>query len=174
MKTNQRRVNLAVGAIAGGLLAVAFLPTAVAFADDYDLAPDTSTFVPTQVEGYPPLINEVTGTEQWGPVDLTSNLPLGPTIDGVDTETTIGSFTNDDFLLTGVGLELTYQGNTVVFPNEMQIDLANFGGGFGNEWIDIPSGADAGTADLLITPFGDFPLLGSSFFSELATVLAGF
>ena len=30
MKTNQRRVTLAVGAIAGGLLAVAFLPTAVA------------------------------------------------------------------------------------------------------------------------------------------------
>jgi hypothetical protein len=60
-----------------------------------------------------------------------------------------------------------------VFPTDTQIDLANFGGGWENEWIDIPSGPDAGTADLLITPFGDVPLCGSVF-SELATVLAAF
>jgi hypothetical protein len=60
-----------------------------------------------------------------------------------------------------------------VFPTDTQIDLANFGGGWENEWIDIPSGSDAGTADLLITPFGDVPLFGSVF-SELASVLALF
>jgi hypothetical protein len=174
MKTDQRRVTLAVGAIAGGLLAAALLPTAIAFADDYDVVPITDTFVPTQVDGYPPLDNVVTGTEQWTPYDLTSHSPIGVTIGGVDTETTIGSSTNDDFLQTGTGLTLSYGANDVVLPIDTQIDLANFGGGFGNEWIDLPSGPDAGTADLLITPFGDFPLFGSSFFSELATVLAGF
>ena len=173
MKTNQRRVTLTLGAIAGGLLAAALLPTAVAFADDYDLVPDTSTFVPTQVEGYPPLENVVTGTEQWTPFDLTSNLATGVLLSGVDTETTIGSFTNDDFLQTGVGLTLSFGANEVVLPTDTQIDLANFGGGFGNEWIDVPSGLDAGTADLLITPFGDVPLFGS-FFSDLAAVGTGF
>jgi hypothetical protein len=45
-----------------------------------------------------------------------------------------------------------------------QLDLANFGGGFENEWIDVPgSGTGYGISDLLITPFGDLPLLGSFF-----------
>jgi hypothetical protein len=172
MNINQRRVTLTVGAVAGGLLAAAFLPMAVAFADDFDVTPETGTFVPTQVEGYPPLDNVVTGTEQWTPYDLTSQLPLGVTINGVDTDTTIGSFTNDDFLETQP-LTLVNGANSVVFSTDTQIDLANFGGGFENEWIDISSGPDAGTADLLITPFGDIPLFGS-FFSDLAAVGTGF
>jgi hypothetical protein len=51
-----------------------------------------------------------------------------------------------------------------------QIDIANFGLGFENEWLDIPSGPDAGISDLLITPFGDFELLGSAF-SDVSTAL---
>jgi hypothetical protein len=65
MSNNQRRrVVLTLGAAAGGLLAAAFLPMAVAFADEYDFVPDTSTLDIAQVEGYPPLVNEVTGTEE--------------------------------------------------------------------------------------------------------------
>lgn len=175
MKSTQRRVTLTLGAVAGGLLAAAFLPVAVAYADDFDVVPVTNTFVPTQVEGYPPLINEVTGTEAWTPNDLTTHLPIGVDINGVDTETTIGSFTNDDFLQTQPNLtfvNIATQG-VFVFSTDTQIDLANFGGGFGNEWIDIPSGPDAGIADLLITPFGDVPLFGSVF-ADLAAVVTGF
>jgi hypothetical protein len=51
MKSNQRRITLTLGAVAGGLLAAAFLPTAVAFADEFDFTPDTTTFDPTR---YPP------------------------------------------------------------------------------------------------------------------------
>jgi hypothetical protein len=52
MGNNQRRrVVLTLGATAGGLLAAAFLPTAVAFADEFDFTPDTTTFDPTR---YPP------------------------------------------------------------------------------------------------------------------------
>jgi hypothetical protein len=168
MKTNQRRVSLTLGAVAGGLLAAAFLPMAVAFADQYDFTPDPTTFVPTQVEGYPPLINEVTGTEDWGINDLTTNSTAQFGADdftGTDTETTIGSFTNNDYL-TGTALiagSFIMQGGT-------QVDVANFGGGWENEWIDVPGGTDPGISDLLITPFGDFQLLGS-FFSDLATGL---
>jgi hypothetical protein len=71
MKTNQRRVTLTVGAVAGGLPAAGFLPMVVAFADQYDFTPDPATFGPTQGEGYPPLINEVTGAEDWNIHDAT-------------------------------------------------------------------------------------------------------
>lgn len=161
-----------LGAVAGGLLAAAFLPMAVALADEYDLTPATTTFDPTQVEGYPPLINEVTGTEDFNIYDLTSKgVDLGDEFQGVDTQTTIGSFTNDDFLDTGLGITFVSGSNSVYVPTDTQVDVANFGGGFENEWIDIPSGTDSGTSDLLITPFGDFSLFGS-FFSDFSAVFS--
>jgi hypothetical protein len=170
MKNNERRVPLTLGAIAGGLLTAALLPMAVAFADEYDFTPDTASLDVTQVEGYPPLINEVTGTEDWNLADITtSGVPFHDALAGTDTETTIGSFTNDDYLTSST---LTVSGGPVDFfvPIGTQIDLANFGLGFENEWMDIPSGADAGTSDLFITPFGDFALFGTGF-SDLATAL---
>jgi hypothetical protein len=168
MTTNQRRM-FTIGAVTGGLLTAALLPMAVAFADNFDFTPDITTFAPTQVEGYPPLINEVTGAEQWKFFDLNSNTSLPVNIDGTDTETTIGSFTNDDFLKVA-SLTVTTSSGTIELPAGSEIDLANFGLGFGNEWLDIPSGPDAGISDLLITPFGDFTLFGSGF-AELSAAL---
>jgi hypothetical protein len=171
MKDNQRPIMFTLGAVAGGLLAAAFLPMAVAVADQYDFTPDTTSFDPTQVEGYPPLINEVTGTEAFSVYDLTSNeVALGDLFHGVDTQTTIGSFTNDDFLGTAPGVTIVNGSNAVDIPTHIQIDLANFGGGFENELIDIPAGGtDSGMSDVLVTPFGDFSLFGT-FFSDFATV----
>ncbi len=60
---------------------------------------------------------------------------------GVDTHTVFGSFTNDDFA-----------------AGPATLDLTNFGGGWENEWID--NSAPGTTADLLITPFGNFELFG--------------
>jgi hypothetical protein len=163
MNTNQRRAMLTFGAIAGGLLAAAFLPAAVAFADNYDFTPDITTFAPTQVEGYPPLINEVTGAENWNIFDLTTNsVRYADILDGTDTETTIGSFTNDDYL-ANLGLIVVGSSDSFLLSAGSQIDIANFGLGFENEWMDIPSGSDAGISDVFITPFGDFDLLGSGF-----------
>ena len=168
MRTDQRRATLTLGAVAGGLLAAALLPMAVAFADDFDFTPNITTFVPTQVEGYPPLIDEVTGTENWNFSDVTSGTVLvTDAFDGKDTETTIGSFTNNDYLTTS---SFTVLGTTTDFgaPSGTQIDVADFGLGFENEWMDIPSGSDAGISDLLVTPFGDYALFGTGF-AELAT-----
>jgi hypothetical protein len=160
MKSNQRRIRLTLGGVAGGLLAAAFLPMAVAFADEFAFTPDPTTLDLTQVEGYPPLINEVTGTEQWNIIDLTTNSQkFADVLNGVDTQTTIGSFTNDDFLVNPPALV----GSDIV-QSHSQIDLANFGAGFENEWIDIPGNqTGSGISDLLITPFGDFQLLGTLF-----------
>ena len=169
MRNNQRRTALTVGVVAGGLLGAAFLPMAVAVADQYDFTPDIGSFDPKQVEGYPPLINEVTGTESWQNFDLTTNAQVIGTLNGTDTETTIGSFTNDDYL-TDSSLFVTNGTVSVAIPVGTQIDLADFGGGWENEWIDIPSaGTDPGASDLLITPFGDFALFGS-FFSDFSSV----
>jgi hypothetical protein len=157
-----------VSAVTGGLLAAAFLPMAVAVADDFDFTPDITTFVPKQVEGYPPLIDEVTGAESWSLSDITTNTVVSTDdFDGTDTQTTIGSFTNDDYLASS---GLTVLGMTQNFsaPAGTQIDLANFGLGYENEWLDIPSGPDSGISDLFITPFGDFELFGTGF-ADLAT-----
>jgi hypothetical protein len=169
---NQRRITRVLGVAAGGLLA-AVLPMAVASADEFDFSPDTASFDPSQVEGYPPLINEVTGTEQWGLVDLTTNsVKFAEILSGTDTETTIGSFTNDDYLTSSIFAVLPTTGPEFQLPDGTQIDVANYGLGFENEWIDIPSGGtDPGVSDLLVTPFGDFALVGSAF-ADLATALS--
>jgi hypothetical protein len=144
-----RRLGLVVGAAAGGLILAALLPIAVAFADIDGYVPDPSTFDPTQVTGFPPFTPEVQiGQEHWNLYDFTTNTVLVPDQGvGVDTYTVFGSFSNDDFS----------NGNAM-------IDLANFGGGWENEWVDlIGIGAHPGISDLLITPFGDFPLFGTAF-----------
>jgi hypothetical protein len=176
MRNNQRRVTLTLGAAVGGLLAAGFLPVAVAFADQYNFTPDITTFVPTQVEGYPPLINEVTGTEDWSLFDASTSTVKFPDVFalGTDTETTIGSFTNNDFLTgdTDFIFNSTTSAPDVAIPNGSQFDIADFGGGFENEWVDVSGtgSPDSGVSDLLITPFGDFPLLGS-LFADLAAAI---
>ena len=68
-------------------------------------------------------------------------------LDGVDTETVFVSSTNEAF---------SY--------GDFTIDLANFGGGWAKEWINLPgTGVGNGISDLLITPLGDFPLMGTFF-----------
>jgi hypothetical protein len=170
MNTNQHRMTLSLGAVTGGLLAAAFLPMAIAVADEYDLTPDTSTFDPTtNVTGFPPLYSEVTGTESWSFTDLTTNsVQVADVFSGSDKETAIGSFTKNDFSGASGIIE---NPSFAVGGVGLHIDLANFGGGYENELVDVPSGADgAGLSDLLITPVGDFSLFGS-FFTDVSTQL---
>ena len=56
---NPRRISLALGAAAAGLLTAGFLPMAVASADEGIGVPDPNTFDPTQVTGDPPYSPEV-------------------------------------------------------------------------------------------------------------------
>lgn len=161
-----RRRALTTAVLAVSLPAAAYLTMTAASADDYEFTPDTTTFVPTQLEGYPPLINVVTGTEDFNWVDTTNSLNTATDFfKGVDTETTMGSFTNDDFLDTGLGVTFVDSSGATKLdiPTDTQFDLAYFGGGWANEWVSIPTGIDAGTSDWLITPFGDVSLFGPLF-----------
>jgi hypothetical protein len=145
---NPRRISLALGAAAGGLLAAGLLTMATmaaASADQQDFVPDPFTFQPSQVTGDPPYTPEVVmGTESWSLFDLTTNQVLQKDFAiGVDTHTVFGSFVNDDFADSGVAT----------------VDLTSFGGGWANEWINDPIGG-VQAADLLLTPFGNFELFG--------------
>jgi hypothetical protein len=168
MSKNRRLAVLS--ALTGGLLAALFLPMDVSAADEYDFTPGI-IFSVDSVEGYPPLDNEFTSSDtDMDLFDLTQNTKTILSINGSDTETQIGSFTNDDFLNKADG---SFGPSDFEVPAGTQIDLANFGGGFENEWIDIPAnGTDPGVSDLFITPFGDFPLMGT-FFADLSTAYPG-
>jgi hypothetical protein len=150
--TRHPYVLASAAAVCAGLIAGA--PLASGDADIY--SPLTSTFSPTVAEGYPPLVQILQGTETWG----LDNQPTGIAVlalYGTDTQTTVGSFTNDDFLETDSQLTLNPGGAGIPLPDEgSQIDLANFGGGYENEWINsVDSFGHSSVSDTFVTPFGD-------------------
>jgi hypothetical protein len=156
-----------LGAAAGGLLAIAFLPMAVALADEgvvFDSA-DGTYFVTDSPGPYPPTLLDSgsisigAGDEYWNAVvgyDSTNPIAYPDALTGYEVDLTIGSFTNDDYIVGGTL-------PVVPIPAGTLIDVADFGGGYENEWIDVPgTGLGSGASDLLITPFGDLPLLGTA------------
>ena len=160
---NLRRITFALGAASGGLLAASLLSTPLAFADEIYFTPDPSSFYLEESLGYPPFTTtpEI-GGEAWNTVDLTTGTTTAHTLYGTDVNTQLGSFTNDNFVYQNICLPPFCTPEPV--PPGTEIDYANYGFGYANEWIDIPgSGTSAGISDLLITPFGDFPLLGTFF-----------
>ena len=161
----RRHITLTLGA--GGLLAAGFLPMAVAFADDEGVVfePANGSYYldssgplpPTVIDSGP--ISIGAGDEYWDAVvgyDSANPIAYPDALVGYEVYTTIGSFTNDDFIVGGL-LPI------VPIPIGTHIDVADFGGGYANDWIDIPgTGLGSGMSDLLITPFGDLPLLGTA------------
>ncbi len=136
-----RRITRTVVAAAGGLLAAAFLPVASAFADVYSIDPESQEVI-TSVSGIPPFYETTMGTESFG---------LDTGFDGyfnadVSTFQTSSGFVNQEIVATGSGGAV---------PTGSIFDFTNFGGGYENEYSDIPAGPDAIT-DTFITPFGDF------------------
>ena len=165
MNDTGSRYGILVGlaAVAGALGTAAMMSAATAptaRADNEIFVPDISTFVTTEAEGFPPLVRVLEGTETW----TLTGLPSGSAfiVQGVDTQTTFGSFTNDDFFYTnGYQAETGSAIGLPFLPHGTEIDVANFGGGFENDWMDVPAAMAGGTAtitDTLITPFGDFTL----------------
>jgi hypothetical protein len=162
---SRRRITLTLAA--GGLLAAGFLPMAVAFADDDGLlfepangsyyVDTTGAAPPTVIDGGP--ISIAAGDEYWNAVvgyGSTNPIAYPDALVGYEVDTTIGSITNDDFIVRS---DLPI----VPIPAGTLIDVTDFGGGYENELIDVPgTGLGSGVSDLLVTPFGDLPLLGTA------------
>jgi hypothetical protein len=154
MNSNRsRRIALTIGAAAGGLLAAAFLPMAVANADGY-YAPDLPSLHdlpgPLGEVGICPLFCIQTGTEDWNTILNAQGVGDSDTLSGSDSMTQILTFENNLFTVT----------NDISDPHGLAvgslIDYANFGFGFGNEFIDAAAGStNAGIFDILITPGAD-------------------
>jgi hypothetical protein len=169
MNSNRsRRIALTLGAAAGGLLAAAFLPMAVANADDFVYTPDFNNLVgaPGTAFGLPGLFGGLTEIGAWNANDLSNSFnPYPDDLIGGDFHTTILTFTNDLFTVVADG---TPSGLGHLASNST-IDYDNFGlslGGnsapfFGNEFIDAAAGSTSwapGFHDILITPIMDFAL----------------
>jgi hypothetical protein len=148
-------MTLTVAAAAGGLLAAAFLPVAIAFADDdYTLIPQGPEVI-TSASGFPPFYQDTVGTDVFGagqgnPVDI-----AGVFNADVNTFTTSSGFSNQEIVDTGG------QGGAFTVPTGSIFDFTNFGGGFENEYSDIEGTVGTMVApntitDEFITPFGDF------------------
>jgi hypothetical protein len=164
---NRRGIALSLAAAAGGLLAAAFVSTAVASADIGDLfTPDTSTFDPT------------TGTEDWNDIYLPD--ASQDVVDGFTTKDTVETFgfiVNNYATVTAsttgpevgshiddltIGGGFLNENEFVIEPSGESDDVLIIGGGFANvvsgDYLTI--GGGFAITDLLITPFGDVTLLG--------------
>jgi hypothetical protein len=159
---NTRRITLALGAAAGGLLAAAYLPMAIANADGAvaDVTSDIIGRGPTPdvfgfaaipgspedvltVSGLPPLFQQVEGyqtLDYFSPATATD--PIATVNTDVSTLTTPG-FENTEYLVTGVDSEATKVADLVAnptdsFPTDGSVyDIANFGNGFENVYSDV-------------------------------------
>ncbi|MGB7110840.1 MAG: hypothetical protein WBD77_09915, partial [Mycobacterium sp.] len=144
MKT--RRITLALGAAAGGLLAAAFLPLAVANADSgdvIDVTSDAMRATPPDVFGFeaddgpetvltvsglPPFYQQVEGYQTFDYV------PTGDTINADVSKLSLpDGFTNTEYLITGQASETSKALESTAFPTESfptdgsVYDIANFG-----------------------------------------------
>jgi hypothetical protein len=157
---NTRHTTLALGAAAGGLLAAAFLPMAIANADSgggavvdvtsdamrgptpdvFGFSPDSPETVLT-VSGLPPLFQQVEGYQTFDYFTPTGD-DLGSFNADVSTLTTPG-FENTEYLVTGDASEASKAVESVGFPTDgfptdgSVYDIANFGDGFSNDYSDV-------------------------------------
>lgn len=122
--------------------------------------PDLSTFTPSVAEGFPPVEEVLQGAETWS---LANSPGVIVNLDGNDTQTTIGSFVNNDFLERG-GVEGGAGAGVPLPASGSEIDVMNFGGGFQSEWANLVDDNGGHTiTDTFMTPFGNYTIpLGST------------
>lgn len=155
---NIRPITLALGAAAGGLLAAAYLPMAIANADSggavvdvtsdamrgptpdvFGFSPDSPETVLT-VSGLPPLFQQVEGYQTFEYFTPTGD-DLGSVNADVSTLSLPDGFTNTEYLITGPGSTLAYAGPDLTEANlpttGSVYDIANFGDGFSNDYSDV-------------------------------------
>jgi len=172
---NSRRITLTLGAAGGGLLAAAFLQTAVAFAD--------TTYFVSPVGPSPGPIEEVFNFEPAGSeTDVsTTDLPLGlgdistgtQDFDVIDTsitgDPTVGTFdatVTDTDILGVTNVEDVVTSDLTASTGDPTVgslyDTTTFdSSGFENVFTEIPSATAGGAptvTDIFDTPFGDYTL----------------
>jgi len=166
------RLARTLGAAAGGLLGVALLPAAVAFADSYEIIPDpSSTETLTGVYGLentapPAESGSIQGYQEFEVYDTSTNKVVG-TFDADESNSSdISGDTNTELLVTQdlSGTVGTAAGDTPAVNSI--IDTYSYAGDeFGYVYTDYPSSTP--TETFTTVGYGDFPF--SSSYDALAS-----
>jgi len=162
---HRRHITRTLGAAAGGLMGAAFLPMAVAFADDYGIVPDPGS---TEV------VTGIYGIGVFGVQVLTTPPAVGGSVQGTQlfeaqdtTSGTSGTFNADEATLTDIfgnaneEVLITQDVSGSAPPVGSVFDTYTFAGsGFENIYSDLASTTPGGDtiSDTLVTPFGDFSI----------------
>ncbi|MGA8332598.1 MAG: hypothetical protein WB777_25440 [Mycobacterium sp.] len=156
--TSRRRIARSLGAATGGLLGLAFLPLAVANADDYTIDPiGTETITGLYGTGFagadtapPAVAGSVQGTQTFAYTDTTTGAT--GTFTGEESTATDGfDETNSEVLVTSEG------SGADAPPVGSVLDTYTFDDGEDeNIYAAIPSATGGDTiTDTLVTPYGD-------------------
>jgi len=131
----RRRISHCLGAAAGGVLGVAFLPMAVAFADSYEIIPDPSST--EEITGFfgepatpPAVAGSIQGQQVFEVFDTTTDKTVGTFDADESTNPSLYGAANELLLVTKdlSGTAGTATGDTP--PVGSVIDIANYGGGY--------------------------------------------
>jgi hypothetical protein len=155
----RRRIAHRLGVAAAGLLAVAFLPTAVAFADSYQIIPDPSST--EEITGFfgepatpPAVAGSIQGQQVFEVFDTTTDKTVGTFDADESTKPSLYDAAHELLLVTKdlSGTAGTASGDTP--PVGSVIDIANYGDGYETIYsaLALPTG-DVLT-QTLTTPFG--------------------
>jgi hypothetical protein len=166
---NTRRMTLALGAAAGGMLASAFLSTAVAIADPAagdTLIDVTDTNEPNPlvetVNGIPPLFQDASGYQLFTVDDTTvqgtsaTPVPVGTEYDYWSQYTFAGGDTNTEYTTGSFVPDSTYAFTFTDLPGDGSVfDTFNFGNGLDNVYSDVLAGTGT-TATSTVTDLLQF------------------
>ena len=169
----RRRIARTMGAAASGLLGVAFIPAAIAFADDYEIIPDpSSTETLTGVYGLentapPAETGSIQGYQEFEDYDTTTKQVVGTFYADESNSIDVTGDTNTALLVTsdGTGTVGTAAGDIPAVGSV--IDNYTYAGDeFGYVYSALtstpPGGADTVSDTFTTVGYGDFPV-GSTF-----------
>jgi hypothetical protein len=151
-----------LGAVAGGLLGVAFLSAAVAVADSYEIIPDPSST--EQITGFfgepatpPAVAGSIQGLQVFEVFDTTTNQTVGTFDADESTKPSLYGAAQELILVTNdlSGTAGTATGDTP--PVGSVIDIANYGGGYQTIYSDLASPNGDVVTDSWTNPSGAGP-----------------
>ena len=155
----RRRIAHFLGAAAGGLLGAAFLSTAVAFADSYEIIPDPSST--EEITGFfgepatpPGVAGSIQGQQVFEVFDTTTDKTVGTFDADESTNPSLYDAANELLLVTKdlSGTAGPATGDTP--PVGSVIDIRNYGDGYGTIYSALASPEGDVLTKTLTTPFG--------------------
>ncbi|MDT4999134.1 MAG: hypothetical protein QOK12_1239 [Mycobacterium sp.] len=181
---NTRRITLALGAAAGGMLASAFLSSGLASAlpspndvlDLFGASATGSTVGPETIDasnGILPFFQDTSGYQEFNIYDTTVGTPAVPDVVGTDdflrSDWTSGSLSNTQYTLDAT----EFGGGGMVFtgvPDPGSVyDTLNLGGGLENVYSDVLTG----TGTSITSTVTDHLLFNGTELLNLSSLVSG-